>query len=440
MKKFRPIFVSGILLTLIFALAACAGEASDSQAVLTDVQNSTTLELMPALSPVDEYEIIEYERISYYYISFDLPSGWEFVRTNDGANVFFGDEGVGGLVFLPPRGLFTENMADVENLMLTAEWFLFVNSITTGLSGEDLDFEEVSVYRYRALVATYTTRITGSLHHGISLLIFGDEHYVILHLLGSGDNEEELGTRAWGLISSIRFEDSVTAIDERPPTHTPSASAESTPTPQPTTPTPQAEISTEEHNEIAISQSGWVAASSRDGYWVYYGFILHNHNYNAMRSPRIRITARSADGIVLGTRDSTLGAMHSGQSFADGGFISTDERPEIVEFEVLPARDRDWVNPASLRISEYVPLHAENVSISGNRVLGDIVNNSEHLIDRVTVTVVFRDAYGNMLAAASTTVRDVTANGSTPFNLSVWSPLAGAISTENFEVFVSARY
>ena len=198
----------------------------------------------------------------------------------------------------------------------------------------------------------------------------------------------------------------------------------------------------DESDEIALIQSGWVVAPSRDGYWVYYGFILQNpRNDFAMRTPRIRITARSADGSVLGTRDRTLGAMHPNQSFADGGFISTDERPEIVEFEILPARDRDWVNPTSLRLPEYLPLYTENVSVSRNRVLGDIINNSAHSLDRgATVTVVFRDANGYMLAASSTTVRDVAANGSTPFNLLIWSPLASEITMDNFEVFVSARY
>ena len=182
---------------------------------------------------------------------------------------------------------------------------------------------------------------------------------------------------------------------------------------------------------------------SRDGYWIYYGFTLHNpSNDTAMRFPRLRITARSADGLVLETRDSTLGAMHPGALFVDGNFISTDERPETVEFEILPARDRDWVNPTSLGISEHVALHAENVSTSGNRILGEIVNNSAYSIDRVTVTVVFYNVHGDMLASESATVRDVMVNGLIPFNLSPWSTLIDAdeISMDRIEIFVAARY
>lgn len=168
---------------------------------------------------------------------------------------------------------------------------------------------------------------------------------------------------------------------------------------------------------IEIADSGWFL---KDKEWVYYYVVLHNPNEKiAVEYPTVRITARDAGGVLLGTEDQTMSIIYPGQDFVFGSqAFSVDEMPDKVEFEMLAAEEYNLQNVSVL--DEYQPLEVVNAGIKSEKLLGEIKNPNDYDIDSAGVVALCKNAAGEIIAIETTYVDQVKAGSTTPFSTSVY--------------------
>lgn len=166
---------------------------------------------------------------------------------------------------------------------------------------------------------------------------------------------------------------------------------------------------------LEIKDSQWFV---KDGKWLYYYVTLHNPNEDiAIDLPSFRITARDANGVLLGTEDQTLSIIYPGQDFTHGvQAFSVDEVPEIVEFEVLEPEEYN-LKKASV-LDEYIPLEVVNAGARSDKVMGEISNPNSYDIDSAIVVAICKNKAGEIIDINTTFVDDVKAGTNTPFSMS----------------------
>lgn len=167
--------------------------------------------------------------------------------------------------------------------------------------------------------------------------------------------------------------------------------------------------------------------------YLFCAVVLHNPNISyCVEFPTFRITARDADGLLLGSEKQVLSIIYPQQDFCYAGqMFKVEEEPATVEVEVIPPDDYDITD---IQLNDvYNPLVAYNTVMRDNRIMGEIMNINDYEIDKAIVTVFFKDEEGNILAGNSTFVDEVPAYGSIPFDMSVNK----AFTTDNFEVYAN---
>ena len=168
---------------------------------------------------------------------------------------------------------------------------------------------------------------------------------------------------------------------------------------------------------LEIADSGWCL---KNGEWVYYYVTLHNPNEDiVVELPTFRITARDADGILLGTEDQTISVVYPGQDFVFGSqAFSVEEMPATVEFEVLEPADYNLSHISAKE--EFKPLTVENGALKSEKLLGEISNPNGYDIDTAVLVVLCRNAAGELVGVENTYVDNVKAGGLTPFSTSLY--------------------
>lgn len=168
---------------------------------------------------------------------------------------------------------------------------------------------------------------------------------------------------------------------------------------------------------VEIVDSGWLL---EDNEWLYYYVVLHNPNEKiAVEFPTFRITARDADGGLLGTEDQTLSIIYPEQDFVFGSqAFSVDEMPENVEFEMLDADEYNLNNVSVL--DEFIPLEVINAGFKSEKLLGEVKNPNNYDIDTVAVVAICKNADGKIVAIENTYVDNVKAGSTTPFSTSIY--------------------
>lgn len=191
---------------------------------------------------------------------------------------------------------------------------------------------------------------------------------------------------------------------------------------------------------LEMVDSGYAVKDGYDAYYIQYAIIVKNPNTErAVEFPRVRLTARDADGAILGTEDIV------GSSILPGGTLysafqgpSVDSKPATVDFEIVQPDDSDWVSPDRIdNVGE--PLSVENPTKREDKIVGEVSNPNDFDISSVAVVVLFRDGSGKLLAGETTYTDKVTAGGKIPFELSLWGADDGYI-TDDFEVYAYPWY
>lgn len=201
----------------------------------------------------------------------------------------------------------------------------------------------------------------------------------------------------------------------------PAAEAAPEPTPEPT-PEPAQLL------PLEVEEFGW----SLNNDYLYYSFIFKNPNESAcILFPQFRVTARDADGVLLGSTEQTLNIAYPGQRGAYGfmGF-KVDAAPAEVTIEYLEPKDYNVKDVSLVEHPDYKPLEVVNYALRDKKIVGEVKSENDYEISTAAVSILFRDADGKLLAGTSCFVDNV-GNGLTPFETSVYE----AFATENFEIW-----
>lgn len=186
----------------------------------------------------------------------------------------------------------------------------------------------------------------------------------------------------------------------------------------------------ESQSDLEIMDAGFDVSYG----YLFYSIILHNNSEkNAILFPAIRITARNAEGQLMGTEDQVLNLVYPGQDYQWAGmaYFEVSEMPDTVEFEVLEPEDYNIEPLTSLEHSEYTPLEIKSITKDGTRFLGEVYNSNNYDIDQIAVVVMFRNEDGVLQAGDITFVDSVGSNRTVPFDMDIGESLV----TDNYQAF-----
>lgn len=200
-----------------------------------------------------------------------------------------------------------------------------------------------------------------------------------------------------------------------------------------------ASTSMREMQPLELVESGWAVIKSIDEYYVQYAIVVKNPNTDlAVEFPTVRLTAKDANGGILGTEDIVGHSILPGETWAYAfQGPSCDAEPAAVEFDLTQPDDSEWVSPSRLDFSGE-PLIILNPKKGSDKITGEISNTNDYDISSAAVTVIFRDADGKISYGETTFVDDVLAGKTTPFELSIWG--AEEFMTDTFEVYAYPKY
>lgn len=202
----------------------------------------------------------------------------------------------------------------------------------------------------------------------------------------------------------------------------------------------QKAVSTADLLPLELVDSGFAVKDGYDTYYIQYAVIVKNPNTErAVEFPKVRLTARDADGAVLGTDDIVGSSIQPGGTWYSAfQGPSVDSEPATVDFEIIQPDDGDWVSPDRID-NAGEPLSVENPIKREDKIVGEVSNPNNFDISSVAVVVLFRDDSGKLLAGETTYTDKVSAGGKIPFELSLWGADDGYI-TDNFDVYAYPWY
>jgi hypothetical protein len=187
----------------------------------------------------------------------------------------------------------------------------------------------------------------------------------------------------------------------------------------------------DEFKPLEIIESSY---SIRNEY-LFYAVIMHNPNEKlAVEFPSFRITARDENDLLIGTQDQVLSIIYPQQDFAYGSLgFEVDQQPAKVDIEVLEPNDYNITSVEMLEHPIFIPLEIVGVNKRDNSILGEVSNLNDYDIDSAVVTVIFKDADGNIIDGDLTFIDKVPAGGKTPFEIRGYSDW----TTDNYDVYAN---
>lgn len=173
----------------------------------------------------------------------------------------------------------------------------------------------------------------------------------------------------------------------------------------------------EEPDSFEVKEYGY---SVSDGY-LFYSVALYNPTDKAIQYPSFRVTAKDANGGILGSYEQTCMVLYPKQDFVYSGLgFEISGEPAEVTVDALEPSDYNVMDVSKLEHPDYIPMEVANASIKqssyATTITGEIVNNNDYGFDMVAVTAVARDENGKMLGGDTTYVNSVSASSNTPFS------------------------
>ena len=166
---------------------------------------------------------------------------------------------------------------------------------------------------------------------------------------------------------------------------------------------------------LEIVDSGWILSDSK--YLYYYVDLYNPSEKTAVEFPSFRITAKDANGVLLGTEDQTLSIIYPGQHFVYGfQAFSVDENPATVDFEPLDVEEHNLKDASVL--GDYVPLEVINTAVRSDKLVGEIHNAGDKDYDNVVVTAIVKNQDGKLVDVITSFVDNVKAGSDTAYSAS----------------------
>ncbi len=171
-----------------------------------------------------------------------------------------------------------------------------------------------------------------------------------------------------------------------------------------------------EFKPLEVKESGWIV---RNGYLFCYVEMYNPNEDIAVRFPSVRVTARGENNEILGTQDQTMMIINPKESFVYGGqMFSVSSNPKTVE--VQPLEPKDYNKKDAGDFEEYKPLEPVDCSFVKDKISGEINNPNDYSVDSAIVVGLCMNDKGELANIYSTFIHNVSANGKTPFEISMF--------------------
>lgn len=149
--------------------------------------------------------------------------------------------------------------------------------------------------------------------------------------------------------------------------------------------------------------------------------------------PAFRVTAYDENGKILGSEERILSVIYPKQDFVDQGtLIEVSKKPHKIDVTVLEPDDYNITPASNMEHPVHKQMVGKNISVNSDKITGEVYNPNDYKIDSAMVTVVFRDANGNIVSSEVEFVNQIPSNGSIPFGISLASD---AKTTDKVEVY-----
>lgn len=180
MKKFVNTLFAMSLSTV---LVACGGD-NNTEELQTVYQEETAVSEEEKTLSQTSGNIHTFKNIS-----FTLNEDWEIGNENSGALAISTDKPETLLIISEPLTIISNDLSDLSS---TPEAFMFRNTLSDSLNAQNLDVFTVStgeVSKYPTLGATFGTMVNNTPFVGSSMMLFGNEQYVMVYTLFLPEND-----------------------------------------------------------------------------------------------------------------------------------------------------------------------------------------------------------------------------------------------------------
>ena len=175
------------------------------------------------------------------------------------------------------------------------------------------------------------------------------------------------------------------------------------------------EITVNENEYLGVKEFAWFLHGD---YLECVITITNKSNEYAVEYPSFRITAYDSSNKILGTEESVLSVIYPNQDFTKYCLLfELSSKPNKIAIQCLTSEDYNVSSLNSLDFATHKQMTGTNISVNSEKITGEISNPNNYAIDSAQVTVLFRDANGDIVWGNNGFIDQLPANGTTPFEV-----------------------
>lgn len=175
------------------------------------------------------------------------------------------------------------------------------------------------------------------------------------------------------------------------------------------------EVTVNENEYLGVKEFAWFLHGD---YLECVITITNKSNEYAIEYPSFRITAYDSSNKILGTEESVLSVIYPNQDFTKYCLLfELSNKPNKIAIQCLTPEDYNVSSLNSLDFATHKQMAGINISVNSEKITGEISNPNNYNIDSAQVTVLFRDANGNIVWGNNGFIDQLPANGTTPFEV-----------------------
>jgi len=206
---------------------------------------------------------------------------------------------------------------------------------------------------------------------------------------------------------------------------------------QTTSPTSWKNSSVNKDTEVTVSSNEYL--DLKEFAWFLYGDYLecvitltNKSSQYVIEYPSFRITAYDSTNKVLGTEEMVLSVMYPNQDFTKYCLLfELSETPSKIAIQFLTPEDYNISSVNSLDYATHQQMTGTNIFVDDEHITGEIYNPNTYAVESAQITVLFRDADGNIVWGNNDFIDQIPSNGTTPFE--VYNDYKGTLPS-NYEV------
>jgi serine/threonine protein kinase len=171
---------------------------------------------------------------------------------------------------------------------------------------------------------------------------------------------------------------------------------------------------------FTIREQAWsVSSSSGATNYVHWAAVVDNPNKSFFGSfPTLRITARDANGGVVGADEQVLESLPPAGTIAFAGQVSASAKPSTVTVEYAKVEwSADKLGPDRYPKFSTAGISVGADTIGSQTVSGEVRNPYSLDVSQLAITSLYRDVNGKLVGGATSFVDGIPAGKDTPFTV-----------------------